>query len=273
MSTCPAELLLNTPLVPATEPRLVKCEADWEWSPAPLKDFDIWCVLDGEGTLELDEEVMPLQRGRGFVLGPGDRPLGRQDPRKPLTVFFMHFDLEGPQKARTVLRQARPDKGRALGNPSRFERRARKVIRLWRNRDPWSRTSALLQVKQLLVSLLRPEQVSRTAFSDERVERALEAVEQEPGRFWDVAAVAEVAGLSRTQFNRVFQREMGIAPVTYIIRRRMERARFLLRESRLSISQIADTLGYRDVYFFSRQFRQATGESPRTYRKKARPVE
>jgi transcriptional regulator GlxA family with amidase domain len=51
-----------------------------------------------------------------------------------------------------------------------------------------------------------------------------------------------------------------------MIRRRIQRAATLLSESSLTISQIADAMGYRDVYFFSRQFKQKMGQSPRTYR-------
>ena len=49
----------------------------------------------------------------------------------------------------------------------------------------------------------------------------------------------------------------------------MERARLLLAESSLSVGMIAEALGFRDVFFFSRQFRQRTGLTPTAYRKQA----
>jgi AraC family transcriptional regulator of arabinose operon len=53
----------------------------------------------------------------------------------------------------------------------------------------------------------------------------------------------------------------------FAIRQRVQRAQQLLRGSSMQISEIADALGYVDVYFFSRQFKQATGVSPSTYRR------
>jgi len=52
------------------------------------------------------------------------------------------------------------------------------------------------------------------------------------------------------------------------LRLRLERAVTLLRESSQTISQISDALGYRDVGFFSRQFKQKMGFSPAMFRKR-----
>ena len=62
----------------------------------------------------------------------------------------------------------------------------------------------------------------------------------------------------------------GHRPQAYVIEAKLERARQLLAESALSISEIAEALGYRDIYFFSRQFRQRTGGSPTDYRRRMR---
>jgi AraC-like DNA-binding protein len=52
----------------------------------------------------------------------------------------------------------------------------------------------------------------------------------------------------------------------FIVEARLNRARQLLLESTLSVSQIADELGYEDVFFFSRQFKERTGRTPTEYR-------
>lgn len=59
---------------------------------------------------------------------------------------------------------------------------------------------------------------------------------------------------------------MGISVQSYMIRMRIERAEHLLQYAGMSVSEVADALGYRDVFFFSRQFKQYTGRAPSTLR-------
>jgi len=54
--------------------------------------------------------------------------------------------------------------------------------------------------------------------------------------------------------------------MTFVIQTRLELARQLILESGLSLMDIADELGYQDLYFFSRQFKQRYGQPPSTYR-------
>jgi len=49
---------------------------------------------------------------------------------------------------------------------------------------------------------------------------------------------------------------------SYVIRARIERAQHLLLYAGMNVTEVADALGYRDIFFFSRQFKQYTGKSP-----------
>lgn len=81
-----------------------------------------------------------------------------------------------------------------------------------------------------------------------------------------VAQMAAKVGISQEHFSRLFRRVSGRSPMQFIVGLRTTHARHLLRESSLSVSEIADRLGYGDVYFFSRQFKEQTGLSPLAYR-------
>ena len=79
--------------------------------------------------------------------------------------------------------------------------------------------------------------------------------------------LAEELGTSPATFRRRFKQATGSSPHEYLLHCRAAEARRLLGEGDLSIKEIADRLGYRDVYFFSRQFRQLTGVPPGAYRR------
>jgi len=83
----------------------------------------------------------------------------------------------------------------------------------------------------------------------------------------DYARLAEELGTSESTLRRRFHEATGTSPHGYLLQCRAAEARRLLGETDLPVKAIADRLGYRDVYFFSRQFRQLTGVPPAMYRR------
>ncbi|MEV0174155.1 helix-turn-helix transcriptional regulator [Streptomyces sp. NPDC050803] len=81
-----------------------------------------------------------------------------------------------------------------------------------------------------------------------------------------VPGVARAAGVSHNHLTRLFRSVTGDTVVAYIRQRRLERARHLLRESTLSISAIAATVGIPDLQAFNKACRRELGASPRAVR-------
>ena len=96
-------------------------------------------------------------------------------------------------------------------------------------------------------------------------------IRENPGQLFSIESLAERFHCSTDHFSRLFRQIVGVTPKEFCIRARMERAQTLLRESAMSIEQIASGLGYADVFFFSRQFKQRTGSSPLRWRKLGHP--
>jgi len=82
----------------------------------------------------------------------------------------------------------------------------------------------------------------------------------------DLAAVAEVAAVSRHHFVRCFARVYGETPMRYLTRRRIERAQDLLRSANLTVTEVCMLVGYSSLGSFSSRFHELTGESPVAYR-------
>ncbi len=81
-----------------------------------------------------------------------------------------------------------------------------------------------------------------------------------------VNQVAAWAGISRAHFSKYFTYHMGITPSKWIEKKRMEEAKRLLAITKHSITEIALTLGFNDLYMFTRAFKKYEGIPPRTYR-------
>ena len=80
---------------------------------------------------------------------------------------------------------------------------------------------------------------------------------------------AAALGYHPHYLTRIFKERFGIAPKQYLIDLKVKKACGLLRSTNLPVSVVAESLGFEDVLAFSRQFRQALGQSPSQYRRKA----
>jgi AraC-like DNA-binding protein len=93
----------------------------------------------------------------------------------------------------------------------------------------------------------------------QRIEDELDAITI--GQLWPASE------LSRSEFSRVFRRMEGVAPRSYLLERRVARAKRLLASDR-SLSEIALELGFYDQSHFTRVFKQSTGETPAAFRRR-----
>lgn len=82
--------------------------------------------------------------------------------------------------------------------------------------------------------------------------------------------LAQLAHLNKFYLAHAFRREFGTSPISYLISRRIEESRFLLRETDHTLSLIAQILGFSSLSYFSQCFRRVEGISPMEYRRRNR---
>ncbi|NHC16187.1 AraC family transcriptional regulator [Motilibacter deserti] len=100
---------------------------------------------------------------------------------------------------------------------------------------------------------------------DPSLGRALAAFHAEPAAQWTLESLAGEAGLSRSAFAARFTSVMGETAMGYVTSWRMDLAARLVREQSLSLSRIAERVGYRSEAAFNRAFRRAHGVTPGAY--------
>ncbi|MBO0810904.1 MAG: helix-turn-helix domain-containing protein [Microlunatus sp.] len=91
-----------------------------------------------------------------------------------------------------------------------------------------------------------------------------------PERPWRVDELARTAALDPDYLGRLFRRHLGVSPIAYLARIRVERAAQLLANSDEPVARIGMLVGWPDPTYFARRFRQLTGTTPATYRERAR---
>ena len=89
---------------------------------------------------------------------------------------------------------------------------------------------------------------------------------------WPVERLARVSGVSEAHFARSFKNAFGLPPHRYLLTRRIERAKALLRDSDQPIIDIAFQTGWNSLGTFGRVFRDITGESPSELREREQAI-
>jgi transcriptional regulator GlxA family with amidase domain len=109
--------------------------------------------------------------------------------------------------------------------------------------------------------------IGRKAVLSEPVRKGIDYMTRFSGRTdLGLKIVCYAAGLSLRHFMRLFRAEVGMTPMQYLNRYRVEQAKDLLTTTDKSMEQIAGLVGASSQNYFSYMFRKLTGESPRTFR-------
>jgi transcriptional regulator GlxA family with amidase domain len=113
---------------------------------------------------------------------------------------------------------------------------------------------------------------SRESVADARglapyqLQRVIEYLEAHLPARVELAQLAELAGLSQSQFSRAFKASTGMAPYRWQLDARIRRAQTLLIDTSASLDDVAEATGFADAVHFGRTFRKLTGATPAAWR-------
>lgn len=244
-------------------------------------DFTIWYFVQGTGELvDCKGRVYPLRSGVCLCIYPGMEFEARQVGADPLADLYFHFDaFRSKRRLRPTQWPACPFYVEVL-DTTFYERSFRRVLELF-NRQylPGYRTedNVFLEAEHLLKSLLLglirsdKEEARVEASGVERHHRrvvfaALSALHENPAQFRSVGDLARACGYSISWFRTLCLKLTGEKPVNLLIKARVEHAKKHLAHSEKTIGEIAETLGYENIFYFSRQFHEVVGMSASSYR-------
>lgn len=242
----------------ASPPILYRCEPIWSWRVDSLPGHAILLILDGRGTLSVDDTTIDLRQGLCFFLQPGAQIEANQNPSYPLFLFLAQFEKLDTQEPSPA---AHPKfESLFIQNARNLEALAELVA----SRSP--NDSLFDDAIKMLIRLIVSEATLHSGDFDPRAYEALRAIENDLARKWTVAELATEAGMPANRFARSFKRMMNEPPIHYVIRRRMEEAKRQIQQSSLPIEEIAINLGYDDFSFFRELFHSRLGQSPESLR-------
>lgn len=254
------------------------CWPDWRYDNEAVKPEQmlLWMIHGGAATLTLGETTYPLRPDECYLMRLWGACHGRHDPEDPLRVDWILFRLlDGAGRpidlaSRAATGALAPPAERRLPMDARPMRMLvdRTIAHHKDRSQPRAAVRHWLRAVLLEIDAQDRRLAERPALPPEQVKllELCERIRRAPERPWRVEAMAEALHYSPDHFTRLFKAVVGIAPRAFVVERRLERAKTLLRMSSTPVGVIAAMLGYADLYHFSRQFKAKTGLSPTAYR-------
>ncbi|MFC5559938.1 AraC family transcriptional regulator [Ureibacillus thermophilus] len=245
----------------------INCEPNWQWKrKAPIPNYDLIYIWSGKGNLRLNGKDYPLERGTCFLFRPGDWTTATHDPSNPLVITYIHFDVDGEP-------EIIPNHYRVLEDRIHFESLLSQYVRLFLIDTFGAEMEGKLILKQLMIHLIRNDQQTKIELQKDEdkglqsqilytIREVANYVQQHPGDNHTVESLAARANFSPRYFSKKFKEIMGQTIQSYIVETRIKRAEHLLHYTGMSVTEVADALGYNNIHFFSRQFKAYTGKSP-----------
>jgi len=246
--------------------------------------FEMVYVVCGTGIHHIDDSTYPIIAGDFYIMQEGDYH-GYHEARN-LHIINVLFSPRAfaeedwadlcalPGLEPFLTRPHREHRHKVSLNPSAaavVERRCAAIEQALARSDAAARLGARAALVQLLldverlVRVLDPEGTQGPR--DPRLAAVLDHLHEHFDQPVTMEDLAAVSGWTANHCGMVFKRELGLTPVQYLGKLRIDAARSLLDESSLSITEIALEVGFEDLSYFGRQFRRACGVTPREYRR------
>ncbi|MBN1777724.1 MAG: helix-turn-helix transcriptional regulator [Clostridiales bacterium] len=229
------------------------CSACWRIDEKiPTGYCRVYYVYGGEVHYADSRRQIRLRPGTLYVFPSASPYRMRQNAADPLRCTFMHIDVSPSMVAKLI--ECRVEENGFLWHllhalAAAIGKKDRRLV------------YALAEVFELYVVEHRLVAAPVHPLSD-----VLRYIAGHIGENITLGRLSAMAGYNEQYFVRLFRRSVGMTPYQYVISLRMKEARLQLTKGR-TVTQAAETTGYRDIKSFSRAFKKGVGTTPSAFRK------
>ena len=239
-----------------------RCEPGHAYGYASREYYLIHYIMSGCGTFARGGVTYSLHRGCMFLIRPGELTFYQADEKTPWEYIWIGFDgalcpslLRSSGFTDDVCWRDVPQAS------SLFEE-----LRSIPDRRPSTELS-LCSLLYGLFSILCSQDASPRTPRD-YVARTSDYIRANYALPISIESIASMLGIDRRYLSRIFLRETGVTPKEFLVRVRLNRAAELLETSSCTVTETARSVGYDDVYNFSKIFKKKYGISPAHYRQR-----
>lgn len=232
------------------------CPSLHHFGPALRTHWLLHYVVSGKGIFRIEDREYTVTAGNIFIIPPFVETYYEADVREPWSYIWIGFTKDAKI-------QVEFEDVMHIPYAHRIFEDMKKCSTL-RN----GRTEFLCSKIWQLISLIYDKQNNEVDYID----KAVSIINSEYMNDISVQRISDIIGLERTYFSNLFKIQMGVSPKQYLLKTRMKQAAIFLRDYGYSVSVTALSIGYSDVYTFSKMFKKYYGVSPSEFRERKENV-
>ncbi len=244
-----------------------RCESGYTWGPGIRDHYLIHMILKGKGCYRVGEKSYLLQQGDLFLAKPSQLITYTADESDPWEYAWVGFNGACANK---LVSQLPFWDDSPIHHCSNFEKISFELLQIFENRGSSApNETAMVGHLHLFMAYLMQEALEQSprnnTSSAQYVHSAIKFIQFNYFHDISIDDIAKAVGVSRSHLYRVFMSNVGQSPIDYLTGYRISEACTLLKNSQLSIAEIAISVGFFDQFYFSRVFKKAKGIPPSKY--------
>ena len=248
---------------------------DWHSVPHTHNHMELFFIVGGKGQFLIDDQLYPVDVNTLVMINPNVTHTEVSLNAQPLEYIVLGIDGIELATSKTSNGQFS-----ILDHYESMEISSclRNILREMEQKNPGYEDICQAYMEILIIRLMRTTTLAvpsePQAISTNRqcaaVRRYIDLHFKEP---LTLEQLAEEGHMNKFYLSHAFKKEYGLSPINYMITRRIDESKYLLAETDLSMSQIAQLLGFSSLSYFSQVFRRTQDISPKEYRQSQRNMQ
>lgn len=242
------------------------CTSSHSFGPAIRPHYLLHYILNGKGSYYADNKCYKLKKGEGFLICPGESTYYKADKEEPWEYCWISFD---GYEASTILKNCGLSKDNLIFKDNSNGVFKENLISLIHNYEANSNNEfALLGQLYLCFASIYDQVNSKEKNNYESyADKALDYIYNNFSYDIKISDIARYIGIDRTYLYKIFIQEHKVSPQQYLINFRLNTAVNLLETTKMNITEISYSCGFKDTPTFYKHFKKQFNITPVQYRK------
>lgn len=225
-----------------------------------------FCILayakSGTALYHFQNGVQTVGKGTVLLIPTGETYSARSDANDPWSFYSVGFPLSPADEASREL-LARLPRSFRYSDSLRMAENFAELCRVWQMKNTGYRLKCRSLILDILHTLLYDaERLRNYSAHYQRLVEIISLLQEQYTERFSAEQLSALAGLSPSHFRALFKNLTGLSCVQFQNRLKIDRAKDLLLSGSCRVSEAADAVGFTDINYFSRIFKQMTGKNP-----------